>query len=322
MDFDLYSEVKDAKSIGITGHIKPDGDCIGSCLALMQYLSKRMPEAAVELFLEEPEKGMANIPLRDRIISDYPEREPFDVFIVCDTNAERTGDAHKYFKAAKKTLNIDHHISNINGTGDVSLVRPEAAACGEIIYSLIDEGYMDEKIAELLYMAIAHDTGVFHFSNTTPDTLRIAAKLLEYKFDFSKMLDDTFFSRSKETNLLLAHALLEERLYFDGKLLIGYSTWKKMREVGANRDDTGGIVERLRITMGVECAIYVYEKKPGQWKASMRSSSDLVNVARVGEAFGGGGHNRASGCEYNGELEDFIDKLVKEVGKQILCTTE
>ncbi len=317
MGFDLYSEVKDAKSIGITGHIKPDGDCIGSCLALMHYLRKRLPDATVELFLEEPEKAMANIPLRDQINSSSPEHEPFDVFIVCDTNAERTGDTHKYFKAAKKTLNIDHHISNINGTGDVSLVRPEAAACGEIIYSLIEDGYMDEQIAELLYMAIAHDTGVFHFSNTTPDTMRIAAKLLEYKFDFSKLLDDTFYSRPKETNLLLAHALLAERFFFDGKLLIGYSTWKQMREVGATRDDTGGIVERLRITMGVECAIYVYEKKPGQWKASMRSSSDLVNVARVGEAFGGGGHNRASGCEYNGELEDFIDKLVKEVGKQI-----
>ena len=208
MGFDLYSEVKEAKSIGITGHIKPDGDCIGSCLALMQYLRKKLPDTKVELFLEEPEKGMAGIPLRDQIISDSPEREPFDVFIVCDTNAERIGEAHKYFKAAKKTLNIDHHISNADGTGDVNLVRPEAAACGEIIYSLIEEELLDAQIAELLYMAIAHDTGVFHFSNTTPDTMRIAAKLLEYKFDFSKMLDDTFFARPKETNMLLAHALL------------------------------------------------------------------------------------------------------------------
>ena len=317
MSLDLYAELKDAKTIGITGHIKPDGDCVGSCLALMQYLRKRLPQATVELFLEEPEKAMAGIPLRDQIISSFPEREPFDVFIVCDTNAERTGDAHKYFKAAKKTLNIDHHISNANGTGMVSLVVPEAAACGEIIFSLIEKEYMDAQIAELLYMALAHDTGVFHFSNTTPDTLRIAAQLIEYKFDFSSMLDATFFSRPKETNLLLAHALLEERFYFDGRLLIGYSTWKKMREVGATRDDTGGIVERLRITMGVECAMYIYEKKPGQWKASMRSSSDLVNVARVGEAFGGGGHDRASGCEFNGDLEDFIAGLVEQVGKQI-----
>ncbi len=317
MAFDLYAEVKDAKTIGITGHIKPDGDCVGSCLALMQYLRKRLPGVAVELFLEAPEKGMAGIPLRDQIISTFPERDAFDVFIICDTNAERTGDAHRYLESAKKTINIDHHISNIEGTGHVNLVRPDAAACAEIIFSLIEDEYMDAQIAQLLYMGIAHDTGVFHFSNTTPDTMRIAAKLLEYDFDFSSMLDATFFSRPKETNLLLAHALLEERFFFDGRLLIGYSSWKKMREVGASRDDTGGIVERLRITMGVECAIYIYEKKPGQWKASMRSSSDNVNVARVGEAYGGGGHDRASGCEYNGSLEDFISGLVEQVGKQL-----
>ena len=317
MAFDLYSAVKDAKTIGITGHIKPDGDCIGSCLALMQYLRKRLPGVKVELFLEEPEKLMEGIPLRDQIISDFPERDAFDVFIVCDTNAGRTGDSQKYFKEAKLTINIDHHISNIDGTGQLNLVRPEAAACGQIIYGLIEKEYMDDQIAELLYMAITHDTGVFHYSNTTPETLRIAAELLEYDFDFSAMLDATFFSRPKETNLLLAHALLEERFFFDGRLIIGYSSWKKMREVGATRDDTGGIVERLRITMGVECAMYIYEKKPGQWKASMRSSSDSVNVAKVGEAYGGGGHARASGCEYNGDLEDFIAGLVKEVGRQL-----
>ena len=317
MTLDLFAECNNADTIGITGHIKPDGDCVGSCLALMQYLRKMFPEKTVELFLEEPEKALAGIPLRDQIISDFPEREPFDVFIVCDTNAERVGEARKYFKSAKKTINIDHHISNAEGTGMVNLVVPHAAAAGEVIYALIEKQYMDEQIAELLYMALAHDTGVFHFANTTPDTLRIAAELLEYKFDFSKMLDDTFFSRPKETNLLLAHALMDQRFFYDGKLLIAYTTYKLMRDVGATRDDTGGIVERLRITMGVECAMYIYEKKPGQWKASLRSSSDLVNVAKVGEAYGGGGHNRASGCEYNGNLEDFIEGLAKEVGDQL-----
>ena len=317
MAFDLYSAVKDAKTIGITGHIKPDGDCIGSCLALMQYLRKRLPGAKIELFLEEPEKLMEGIPLRDQIISDFPERDAFDVFIVCDTNAGRTGDSQKYFKEAKLTINIDHHISNIDGTGQLNLVRPEAAACGQIIYGLIEKEYMDAQIAELLYMAITHDTGVFHYSNTTPETLRIAAELLEYDFDFSAMLDATFFSKPKETNMLLAHALIDQKFYYDEKLIIGYTSFKCMREVGATRDDTGGIVERLNLTRGIWCAIYIYEKKPGQWKASLRSTTDNMNVATVGEAFGGGGHKRAAGCEYNGTLEDFVAGLVKEVGRQL-----
>ncbi|MCR5251140.1 MAG: bifunctional oligoribonuclease/PAP phosphatase NrnA [Lachnospiraceae bacterium] len=317
MTLDIYEAVKEARTIGITGHIKPDGDCIGSCLALLAYLRKRLPEAVVELFLEAPEFSFDHIPLRDQIISDHPAREPFDVFIVCDTNYERTGDAKEYFDKAKKTINIDHHVSNAEGTGQICHVVPEAAACAEIIFDCIDPAYMDQDIAELLYMGIAHDTGVFHFSNTTPQTMRIAAELMRYPFDFSKMLDDTFFARSHMTNQMLAHAILESRFFFDRRLIIGYTDWKRMREIGATRDDTGGIVERLRITKDVECAIYIYEKKPGQWKASLRSSSDLVNVAKVGEAFGGGGHARASGCERNGDLEAFISALVEEVGKQV-----
>ena len=100
---DLLFELKGAKSIGISGHIKPDGDCIGSCLSLMLYLKKVMPEAAVEVFLETPGRLFDNIPARNEIITNFPKREPFDVFIVCDTNKGRTGDAEKYADAAKKT---------------------------------------------------------------------------------------------------------------------------------------------------------------------------------------------------------------------------
>ena len=266
MALDIFEELKCAQTIGITGHIKPDGDCVGSCLALMAYLRKVFPEATVELFLEKPEYSFDNIPLREEINSDYPERGDFDVYIVCDTNNELIGDAQRYFDKDRKTNNIDH------------------------------------------------------FSNTRPQTMRICADLMEYSFDFSKMLDDSFFARTAMTNRLLAHALLESRFFHDDRLIIGKTDWKLMRELGASRDDTGGIVERLRITRGVECAIYIYEKKPGQWKASLRSSSDLVNVALVGEVFGGGGHARASGCEYNGDPEDFIKRLAEEVGRQLGTT--
>ncbi|MBR5421280.1 MAG: bifunctional oligoribonuclease/PAP phosphatase NrnA [Lachnospiraceae bacterium] len=317
MTLDLYGELKEAKSIGITGHIKPDGDCIGSTLALMAYLRKRLPEATVELFLEEPEPSFDHIPLRDQIITDYPEREPFDAFIVCDTNYERIGDGKRYFDKAKKTINIDHHVSNAKGSAQLNLVVPEAPAVAEVICGLIEGEYMDATIAQLLYMGIAHDTGVFHFSNTKPHTLRVCAELLEYGFDFSTMLDETFFARSVMTNRLLAAAIQESRFFYDGRVILGYSSRKMMNEAGATRDDTGGIVERLRITRGVECAVYIYEKKPGQWKASLRSSSDLVNVAKVCEVFGGGGHDRAAGCEYTGPLEDYIEKLVTEIGRQI-----
>ncbi len=317
MAFDLYAIVKDAKTIGITGHTKPDGDCIGSCLALYHYLKKRLPDAKIEVFLEAPEPAFNHIPGRNTINSDFPGRKAFDVFIVCDTNAERTGDAKKYFDKAKVTVNIDHHISNANGTGMYSLVKPEAAATGEILADILPGEYFDDDIAALLYMAIAHDTGVFRFSNTTPKVMRVAADLIEYPFDHAKLLDDTFFSCTVVQNRLVAQVLLNSRFYGENKLIVGSVNLKQLKELGATKSDTGVVVERLRNTEHVECAVFIYEKSKGVWKASLRSSVDHINVAKVGEVWGGGGHVRAAGCDFSGSLEEFEAALIAEIGKQL-----
>lgn len=316
MAFDLIALVHDAKTIGITGHLNPDGDCIGSNLALTMYLKKALPQAKVEVFLEKPEKAFDHIPGRELLITDFPEREPFDVFIVCDTNYERISDSKKYFDAAKRTINIDHHISNAKGTGEYNYVIPEAAACAEIIGSLIPKDMLDAQIAELLYMGIAHDTGVFHFSNTRPETMRVCASLLEYDFDFSAMLDETFYIRTDLQNRMMGQALLDSRFHLDGKVIVSSADLALMARLGTGREETGGIVERLRNTEGVDCSVYIYEKTPGHFKASLRASSDAVNVAKVCESFGGGGHARAAGCEYDGTVAEFEEKIVAEISKQ------
>ena len=316
MAFDLLSLVKDAKTIGVTGHTNPDGDCIGSTFAVAKYLKKALPAAKVEVFLEKPEKAFDHVPGREDLIVDFPERDPFDVFIVCDTNYERISDAKKYFDAAGHTINIDHHISNAQGTGEYNHVIPEAAACAEIITGLIPDEMLDAEIAQLLYMGIAHDTGVFHFSNTSPQTMRTCARLLEYKFDFAKLLDDTFYTRTNLQNLMMGHALMHSRFYLDGKVIVASADLELMARLGTGRDETGGIVERLRVTEGVDCSVYIYEKTPGHFKGSLRSSSDAMNVAKVCEVFGGGGHDRAAGCEYHGSKEEFEAKLIEEISKQ------
>ncbi|MBR6157305.1 MAG: bifunctional oligoribonuclease/PAP phosphatase NrnA [Lachnospiraceae bacterium] len=316
MAFDLLALVKDAKTIGITGHLNPDGDCIGSTFAMALFLEKAVPGAKVEVFLEKPEKAFDHIPYRDRLITDFPERDAFDVFIVCDTNYERISDSKKYFDAAKRTINIDHHISNAEGTGEYNYVIPEASACAEIITSLIPDTMLDATIAQLLYMGIAHDTGVFHFSNTSPQTMRTCARLLEYDFDFAKLLDDTFYTRTNLQNMMMGHALMHSRFYLDGRVIVASADLALMAELGTGRDETGGIVERLRVTEGVDCSVYFYEKTPGHFKGSLRSSSDAVNVAKVCEAFGGGGHARAAGCEYDGTIAEFEEKIIAEIAKQ------
>ena len=187
----------------------------------------------------------------------------------------------------------------------VNLVEPDAAAAAEVIFKILDESYIDRDIALLLCMGIAHDTGGFHYSNTTPDTHRIAAKLLEYGFDYAGMMDETFYFKTYKQNRLIAEVVLESKLHLNGKLISGTLTLERMHKLGVTKDDTDGIVNQLRITEGVECAMFVYEKKPGVFKASLRASTDNINVAKLAEHFGGGGHVRASGCDREGgTIED------------------
>ena len=315
---DLLFELKGAKSIGISGHIKPDGDCIGSCLSLMLYLKKVMPEAAVEVFLETPGRLFDNIPARNEIITNFPKREPFDVFIVCDTNKGRTGDAEKYADAAKKTVNIDHHISNKEGTGMVNHVIPSVSSCAEVLYDLMDKSYIDTDIAELIYMGMAHDTGIFRFSNTSPETMKKAGELIAYGFDFPKLIDESYYVKTFKQSRFQAEIMLSSKRYLDNRVIVGTADKRFMDAIGATKDDTDGAVNMLRNIQGVECAIFIYEKFPGIMKASLRASSDLVNVAKVAESFNGGGHVRAAGCEYKGAMEDFTYMLLTETQKQLV----
>lgn len=130
----IYEEVKDAATIGISGHIRPDGDCIGSVMGLYLYLLKKCPDAQIEVFLEQPGEEFSCISRIGDIHTDFATGvEQFDVFIVLDSTKERTGEAQKYFDAAHKRINIDHHVSNL-GDGDVNFLDPKASSASELVY--------------------------------------------------------------------------------------------------------------------------------------------------------------------------------------------
>lgn len=316
---DICEEVKSYQRIGIGGHIRPDGDCIGASLGLYFYLKKRLPEADIFVFLERPGNSFRNIPGIECIYSeeDYRKWEAVDVFIALDTVPERMGAALDLYKRADKTINIDHHISNQAKDARVNYVVPKASATCELIYDVIDKDYLDAEIAQLLYMGMAHDTGVFHYSNTSPKTLRVAADLLEYDFDFPKLIDETFYEKTYLQNQILGRIILDSRRYMDGRIIIGAADHHFIRTYDAKKEDFEGVVNQLRITEGVECAVFLYEKEKGCFKCSLRASSDLVDVARIAVAFGGGGHVRASGFDAQMELQALEDKLVEMISKQI-----
>ena len=192
----LLDECRDAKKIFISGHVRPDGDCTGSCLAMYLYLRKALPHADVTVALEEPSSVFACIKGFDQIDSTYVVDGEVDVFIALDCEKSRLGGAEEIFANAGKRINIDHHISNERGCGDINYVIPGFSSTAELVYNLFDKQYMDEEIAKAVYIGIAHDTGIFKYSNTSPETLRIAAELIEYGFDFPAVIDETYYEKT------------------------------------------------------------------------------------------------------------------------------
>nr|MDE6619235.1 DHH family phosphoesterase [Lachnospiraceae bacterium] len=139
----LLEECRDAKNIFISGHVRPDGDCIGSCLAMYLYLKKALPEAAVRVALEEPSEVFRCVKGFDEIDSTYVVDGEVDVFIALDCEKSRLGEAEEIFARARKRINIDHHVSNERGCGDVNYVVPGSSSTAELVYELFDRQYMD-----------------------------------------------------------------------------------------------------------------------------------------------------------------------------------
>ena len=311
----IVEELKGAKSIAISGHIRPDGDCVGSCMGLYLYLTKEMPDSDVDVFLEKPSDVFNCIQGVDAIkdAACYQEAE-YDVFIALDCSKDRLGDAEVIYDHAKKTINIDHHISN-SGCGDVNYLRADASSASELVYELLDVEKMDVEIAKALYIGIIHDTGVFQYSNTAPATLIAASELIKFGFDFPKIIEETFYEKTFVQNQILGRALLESILFMDGKCIVAVISKKKMDFYGVTGKDLDGIINQMRNTKGVECAIFLYELDNLEYKVSMRSGGQ-INVSSIAQFFGGGGHVRAAGCTVKGTAHDVINNISAQIELQ------
>ena len=168
----ILEELKGCRTIGISGHENPDGDCAGSCMGLALFLRKTMPEARVDVFLEPLRHELAaNIPGSGTIITDFRiDLESYDAFIVLDSAKDRISGAETLFDRAAKTINIDHHVSN-PGTGMVNYVNGTSSSTCELVYEVLDRDMLDEQIAQALYVGMVTDTGCFRFSNTSRKTM-------------------------------------------------------------------------------------------------------------------------------------------------------
>lgn len=311
----ILQECQGTARIALGGHIRPDGDCVGSCLALYQYLRKSLPDAHIKVFLEKPSDIFSEIKGYEEIDSRFEDEEPYDVFFCLDCAEERLGQAAKYFSQSAKTVNIDHHVSN-KGCGDVNYVYPGASSTSELIYDLIGKESLDRDLAMAIYIGIIHDTGVFQYSNTTPETLIKAAELIRYGFDFPRLIEETFYEKTYVQAQIMGRALMESIRFLDGRCIVSCVERRTMDFYEVDSQDLDGIVNQLRNIKGVDCAIFMYQTDVLEYKVSLRSN-EKVNVAKVASYFGGGGHVRAAGCTMKGTFHDCVNNLSLHIEKQL-----
>ena len=313
----LDSILDGVKTVGICGHVKPDGDAYGSCMGLYLFLKAYWPEIQATIYLEDSyAESFRFIACSDEVVHDYPDAPPHDVFLAIDcSDLQRTGLAQKYFNAAKMSVVIDHHISN-NGFGMINEIQPAASSASEMVALLIGRDRLTKEIAEALYMGIAHDTGIFQYSCTSSRTMMVGGWLMDLGIDFSKICDETFFLKSYHQNQMLGRALTESILMLDGRLIFTVVRKKDMDFYQVEPKDLDGIVQQLRVTRGVEIAVFLYETGPCRYKVSLRSNGK-VDVAQIGLYFQGGGHVKAAGCTMEGSIHDVVNNIALQAAKQL-----
>jgi len=311
----LNSELKNVKSVAITGHIRPDGDCVGSTMAAYLYITKNMPDIDVHIYLEKPSSVFGCIKDIEKIENPKGVDKVFDAVICLDTVKSRTGDAEHIFDKALKKICIDHHITNDGSEGDVNYIRPEASSASEMLYECLDKDGIDLEIAKALYIGIIHDTGVFQYSNVSPLTLNIAADLIGYGFDFPTIIMETFYEKTYLQSQIMGRVLSESLMVMDGRVSVGHVDQKMAKFYNSFPYDYDGIVNALKQIKGVDVAIFMHELPDHKYKVSLRST-DKIDVSKVCEYFGGGGHKKAAGVVMEGNFYDVVNNLTAQIARQ------
>ncbi len=313
---EVIKELKKAKTIYIATHVNPDGDAIGSSLALCIALKKMGKNAKV--IIPSHADNFSFLPGLSEKVSKIEEEE-IDLLIFLDSSdITRIAIAESDIAKAKRTVCIDHHKTNAKYT-DVAAIDEKSPATAELIFNLISalKIKLDKDIATNIYAGILTDTGSFKYSSTRKETFQIGSKLIDTEIDFSEIarkLLDTW----KESKLKLVGKYINNiETVADGKIVYSLVNRKILDEIKISDEDAEGMANYgLKIDY-VEVSIYVREKQDGTFKVSMRSKTK-VDLAEIALMFGGGGHSRAAGCTFTKEdLEENKEKLINLIKEQL-----
>lgn len=310
----IIEEIKKAESIVILTHETPDGDAIGSCLAMRVALEQLGKNA--DVIIKEVPRIFDFLPERENI-KTTSDIEKYDLAISLDCADFKRLVGNEHFEKAKQTIVIDHHSSN-KMYGNINFVNPVSPACCQILIGMFQyfNINIDKSLGTCILTGIITDTGGFRYSGVNSDTFEFAAELLDKGVNVSNIYKRVLDTRTKANFELMKKTIDRMEFLEDGKVTFTYITSKDLEEVNAEIGDHEGLVEFSRDIEGVEVSVFIRQKdnEENVYKVSMRSN-DYVNVSDVCLMFGGGGHEKAAGALIQGDIEQVKQKIMKELKK-------
>lgn len=310
----IIEEIKKAENIVILTHETPDGDAIGSSLAMKLALKQLGKEA--DVIIKEYPKAFDFLPCRNEVMNES-NIEKYDLAISVDCADFKRLVGNEYFEKAKQTIVIDHHGSNTM-FGDFNFVNPVAPACCQILIGMFEYFGIEinKELGTCILTGIITDTGGFKYSGVTPETFEFTSDLLSRGVNVSDIYKKVMDTKTKANFELQKKAINRMEFLEDGKITFTYITNEDLKEVNAQIGDHEGLVEIGRDIEGVEVSVFIRQKEDNEnmYKISMRSN-EYVNVSDVCLMFGGGGHQKAAGALIQGDIETVKQKIVNELKK-------
>lgn len=316
----IIETIRESRTICIVGHVRPDGDCIGSQLGLALALKGAGKEVTCWNEHAVPDK-LAFLDAQKMFELPKAGRR-FDCVIATDcASFERLGKAGECIGDRQVFINIDHHASNTR-YADINWVSSREPSSGELIYRLLKAGNwpITRAIADCLFTAVSTDTGSFQYQSTTPATFQVASHLVEKGADLGRISQEVYQSYPLARVQLLRHVYNKFHLTHDKRT--GYF-WLKKRDfarTGAQRDDAEGLIDHIRAIEGVVVACVFEESEPELTRISLRSKSDEVDVNAIAGEFGGGGHRAAAGARIAGKPVAVQRRVLNAIKKALNST--
>lgn len=310
----ILEEIKQANSIIILTHETPDGDAIGSSLAMLLALKTLGKKS--DVIIKEYPRTFEFLPGANEVKKET-EIQNYDLAISLDCADLKRLSGKEYFEEAKKGIVIDHHGSNTM-YGDINFVNPVSPACCEILAGMFEyfDINIDTNIGTAILTGIITDTGGFKYSSVTPETFEFTAELLRKGVNVSEIYKRVLETKTKSNFELMKRTMNRLELLEDGKVAFTYMTLQDEEEVNAEIGDHEGIVENGRSIEGIQISVFIRQKDENSYKISMRSNGN-INVSDICYIFGGGGHPNAAGALIQGNVEQVKEKIMKEIRKVI-----